>query len=304
MKIRAGYDITLQLKQPMSIIFMLRLHPVRRRDLITDDGMQVSSCISRDEYYDAFGNICTRVHAPAGQLNVRSNFLIRDSGMPDPIVPHAVQSDVDKLPSNALQFLIPSRYCDIESLSAFAWSQFGQTKPGWERVQAICDYVHGHLTFGYSHARATRTASNAHQERVGVCRDFAHLAIALCRCMTIPARYCTGYLGDIGVPADPAPMDFSAWFEVLLGDRWYTFDARHNRPRTGRLLIARGRDAADVAISTGFGESTLEKFVVVTHEESETSMASRAQGALSSSAPPLQMNIDSPGEIEYLRGTG
>ncbi len=269
MKIRAGYDIALQLAQPTSIVFMLRMHPLRRRDLISDDVMHLSSCISHDEYYNSFGNICTRVHAPAGELRISADFLIRDNGMPDPVAPDARQADIDRLPSTALQFLIPSRYCDSDKLLAFAWSRFGTTRPGWERVQAIVDYVHQHITFGYHHARATRTASEGHSERVGVCRDFAHLAIALCRAMNIPARYCTGYLGDIGVPKDPAPMDFSAWFEVLLDDRWYTFDARHNVPRIGRMLIARGRDAADVAISTSFGNTDLKRFVVVTDEVDE-----------------------------------
>jgi len=162
-----------------------------------------------------------------------------------------------------------SRYCDTQKLSDLAWSMFGGITGGWQRVQAICDYVHDRITFGYHYARNDRTASEGHDERTGVCRDFAHLAVTLCRCMNIPARYCTGYLGDIGVPADPAPMDFSAWFEVFLSGRWYTFDARHNHPRIGRVVIARGRDAADVAISTTFGSARLTRFMVITEEVQE-----------------------------------
>jgi transglutaminase-like putative cysteine protease len=163
-------------------------------------------------------------------------------------------------------YLLGSRYCDTEKLRDIAWPLFGSIPDGWQRVQAVCDYVHSRLQFGYHHARCDRTAAEAHEERVGVCRDFAHLAITFCRCLNIPARYCTGYLGDIGVPRDPAPMDFSAWFEAFLGGRWYTFDARHNHPRIVRILIARGRDAADVAISTTFGSAQLASFSVITEE--------------------------------------
>jgi transglutaminase-like putative cysteine protease len=177
-----------------------------------------------------------------------------------------VQAPVPELPDDTLVYLLGSRYCDTQKLSDFAWSLFGSIDGGWQRVQAICDYTHDRIRFGYNFARSDRTASEGHQERVGVCRDFAHLAVALCRCMNIPARYCTGYLGDIGVPRDPAPMDFSAWFEAYIGGKWYTFDARHNHPRIGRIVVARGRDAADVAISTAFGPTKLVRFNVVTEE--------------------------------------
>ena len=169
--------------------------------------------------------------------------------------------------------MLPSRYCEIDLLADTAWKLFGQTPPGWARVQAIVDFTHRHLTFGYPQAKSTRTAFQAFQEKVGVCRDFAHLAIAFCRCMNIPARYCNGYLGDIGVPPDPAPMDFNAWFEAYLGGRWHVFDARHNTPRIGRILIARGMDAADVAMITSFGSHVLRKFEVTTDE---TALQSRA----------------------------
>jgi transglutaminase-like putative cysteine protease len=217
-------------------------------------------------YRDAFDNICTRLIAPQGQLRVFTDAVIADSGLPDPIEPAALQHDVSELPHEALMFLLGSRYCETEHLMNVAWSNFAASPPGWARVQAICDFVNSHLQFGYPHAHASRTAMGAFVERRGVCRDFAHLAVTLCRCMNIPARYCTGYLGDIGVVPDPEPMDFSAWFEAYLGGRWYTFDARYNKPRIGRIVIARGRDAADVAFSTTFGPNTLKRFSVITDE--------------------------------------
>jgi transglutaminase-like putative cysteine protease len=266
MQIRAGYDIAYELAQPTSMILMLTVHPSRHKDLLGGHKIDFSPSLEAQEYQDSFGNVCTRVLAPAGLVEIKNSFSIRDDGRPDACAPHAAQVDISELPSDALQFLLPSRYCDTEALSDLAWSLFATSRPGWERVQKICDYVHNHIEFGYQHARCDRTASEGHREQIGVCRDFAHLAVTLCRCMNIPARYCTGFLGDIGVPKDPAPMDFSAWFEVFLGGKWYCFDARHNTPRIGRIVIARGRDAADVAISTSFGPAKLAKFEVVTDE--------------------------------------
>jgi transglutaminase-like putative cysteine protease len=195
-----------------------------------------------------------------------SDFLIHDSGSPDDVVPEAQQHSMENLPVDTLVYLLGSRYCETDRFTQFAWSRFGNQPKGWQLVQSICNYVHQHLQFGYQHADPTKTAWQAHESRQGVCRDFADLAITLCRCLNVPARYCTGYLGDIGVPPDPAPMDFSAWFEVFLGERWYTFDARHNIPRIGRILMARGRDATDVAISTSFGPCQLTGFNVFTDE--------------------------------------
>src|SRR6202047_2563897 len=210
--------------------------------------------------------ICARLVAPQGQLRVFTDAVIAVSGLPDPIEPAARQHDVSELPHEALMFLLGSRYCETEHLMNVAWSNFAASPPGWARVQAICDFVNSHLQFGYPHAHAARTAMGAFVDRRGGGGDFAHLAVPFFRCMNIPARYCTGYLGDIGVPPDPDPMDFSAWFEVFLGGRWHTFDARHNTPRIGRVLVARGRDAADVAISTTFGANTLKRFAVRTDE--------------------------------------
>jgi transglutaminase-like putative cysteine protease len=221
------------------------------------------------EYRDTYGNICTRVPVEPGVVRFSSCFDILDSGRPDEVLANARQHPIDELPDDALVYLLGSRYCDTQKLCDFAWQTFAASTAGWDRVQAICDFVHSHIKFGYSYARDDRTAFDAYHERVGVCRDFTHLAVALCRCMNIPARYCTGYLGDIGVPPDPAPMDFSAWFEVFLEGRWFTFDARHNHPRIGRIVIARGRDAADVAISTSFGPTNLTAFRVITEEVTE-----------------------------------
>jgi transglutaminase-like putative cysteine protease len=267
--IRAGYDIAFHCQQETPMVLMLSVHPSRQADLLSEHIVRLSNDIVSRDYVDSFGNVCTRLVAPPGLLEVRNQFLIRDGGLPDEVAPHARQLAVDELPDDTLRHLMGSRYCDTQKLSELAWSLFAGIEGGWQKVQAICDYVHDHLEFGYHHARCDRTASEGHAERLGVCRDFAHLAVTLCRCMNIPARYCTGYLGDIGVPRDPAPMDFSAWFEAYLGGRWYTFDARHNRPRIGRIVIARGRDAADVAISTGFGVTQLVRFAVITEEVEE-----------------------------------
>ncbi len=266
MKIEAGYDIAFTCSQKVPMVLMLSVHPSRQHGLLTAHRMSFSPGVAAHDYLDSFGNICTRLVAPSGLLEIRNRFVISDSGKPDEVDPEARQWEVVDLPDNTLVFLLGSRYCDTQKLDNLAWSLFGHVESGWRRVQAICDYVHDRIQFGYQHARCDRTASEGHEERIGVCRDFAHLAVTLCRCMNIPARYCTGYLGDIGVPRDPAPMDFSAWFEVFLGGRWFTFDARHNHPRIGRILIARGRDAADVAISTCFGSSSLTGFTVLTEE--------------------------------------
>jgi transglutaminase-like putative cysteine protease len=276
-EIRAGYDIAFQCFQETPVVLMLSIERARLGDLLSEHRIRFSPNIASNDYVDMFGNTCTRIVAPPGLIEIRNEFLIRDSGLPDEVAPDARQLDVGALPDDVLIYLLASRYCDTDKLSNLAWSLFGGIVPGWQRVQAICDYAHDRISFGYHHARSDRTASEGHQERIGVCRDFAHLAVTLCRCMNIPARYCTGYLGDIGVPADPAPMDFSAWFEVYLDGRWYTFDARHNHPRIGRIVMARGRDAADVAISTNFGPVQLVKFSVITEEvTSAATQVSRA----------------------------
>ncbi len=266
MLIRVGYEIAIECNAETPLMALLSIHPSRAPDVRTSALITSSGPAPLSPGLDEFGNVRTRTVAPAGILKLSTNFIVEDSGLPDEVALGAQEVPVSQLPDEALGFLLGSRYCETDKLSELAWSLFGNTPRGWARVQAIVDYVHRHLTFGYPFARATRTAFEGHQERVGVCRDFAHLAITLCRAMNIPARYATGYLGDIGVPQSTAPMDFSAWFEVYLSGRWFTFDARHNVPRIGRILVARGRDAADCAITTTFGQSRLVQFDIVTQE--------------------------------------
>lgn len=274
MYIRLGYELIYDCPQPTPMILTLNIHYTRVSDLAVPDHLMTDPSIPIVGYRDGFGNWCTRIVAPAGRIRLFTDSIIRDSGQPDVIVPDAVQHLVQDLPEESLVYLLGSRYCETDRLSETAWSLFGTEPLGWSRVQAICDFVHRHITFGYEHARATKTAMEVFNEGKGVCRDYAHLAIAFCRCLNIPARYCTGYLGDIGVPASADPMDFSAWFEVFLGGRWYTFDARNNTPRIGRVLIARGRDASDVAISSTFGPNTLAGFKVWTDEVEAAQLSS------------------------------
>ena len=265
MLIRLGYDIRFGLASATPMVAMLNVHPSRAHDLREPDKLKVDPEVGLEEYVDSFGNICCRLTGPPGELRLWNSTLIEDSGLPDPVSPNARQLPVQDLPVNTLQFLLGSRYCEVDLLSNMAVELFGGTAPGWSRVHAVCTWINQKVTFGYNFARPTKTALDVYTERTGVCRDFQHLAITFCRCLNIPARYATGYLGDIGVPWT-GPMDFSAWFEAYLEDRWWIFDARHNTPRIGRILMARGRDAADVAITTAFGSSPLTNFEVVTDE--------------------------------------
>ena len=266
MLIRLGYDIQFGLPLDVPFLGMVNVHPSRSQDLRESDTLTVEPATSITSYTDSFGNLCTRFVGQQGSVRLYNSTLIEDSGAPDPVSTFATETPVNELPPEILVYLLPSRYCEVDLLSNTAIQLFAGAPRGWQRVQAICDWVHGHVTFGYGYARPTRTALEVYNERVGVCRDFQHLAVTFCRCMNIPARYATGYLGDIGVPVSDAPMDFSAWFEVYLENRWWTFDARHNQPRIGRVLMATGRDAADVAITTSFGVANLKKFEVVTEE--------------------------------------
>ena len=264
--IRCGYDIAFECTAPTPLLLMLNIRPERQSDLQTPERFAVDPAVPFRTYRDVFGNVCTRLVARAGVTHLTNDFLVRDSGMPEQAPLGARQAEIDDLPDDALIYLLGSRYCDTDKLANFAWAQFQNIEPGWPRVKAIADYAHSQIVFDYQQARSDRSAFEAQGERLGVCRDYAHLAISLCRCMNVPARYCTGYLGDIGVPPDPTPMDFSAWFDVFLGGQWHTWDARHNKPRIGRILMARGRDAADVALSTAFGNAVLAKFEVITQE--------------------------------------
>ena len=266
MQLWVGYELIYECPHPTPMILMLNIHFTRVSDLVIADHIVTNPPTPITAYRDGFGNWCSRIVAPPGEIRISTNALINDSGLTDGVDRFAAQHAVEELPAETLVFLLGSRYCETDRLTETAWALFEQVPPGWRRVKAICDFVHGHLAFGYQHARATRTALEALNERVGVCRDYTHLAVAFCRCMNIPARYCTGYLGDIGVPASPDPMDFSAWFEAYLGGRWHTFDPRNNIPRVGRVLIAQGRDAADVPISNTFGANVLKSFRVWTDE--------------------------------------
>lgn len=266
MQIKAGYTLRYDCPQPTPMLLNLNIHPSRRGDLLTPQVLEFSPAIEAWDYTDTFGNVATRITAPAGSFTVSTSFEIYDFGHPDIIPGDAAQHSIRDLPDETLTFLMGSRYCETDLFVDIAWQLFGTTEPGWPRVQAVLDFVHNHIHFDYMQADRTRTAMGGYQQKVGVCRDFTHLAVTLCRCLNIPARYCTGYLGDIGVPPVLAPMDFSAWFEVYLGGHWYTADARHNTPRIGRILMATGRDATDVALSTQFGPATLTGFEVVTDE--------------------------------------
>jgi transglutaminase-like putative cysteine protease len=248
------------------MLLALNIHPSRRVDLLTEQVLTFDRPIEAWGYQDVFGNACSRIVAPPGLTTISTEFEIYDSGLPDPIPEGAQQHLIQDLPDDVLVFLLGSRYCDTDRLSDFAWNTFSSTDLGWPRVKAILDFAHNRIAFNYQNADSLRTAFGGFNDQTGVCRDYAHLAITLCRCMNIPARYCTGYLGDIGVPKDTNPMDFSAWFEVYLGGRWHTVDARHNKPRIGRILMATGRDATDVALSTAFGPAILARFEVITDE--------------------------------------
>jgi transglutaminase-like putative cysteine protease len=268
MLIRVGYDIRFQLAAPTPMVLLLSPHPSVKDRLLRAEAMQLEPSVPVHTFIDSFGNEATRLVAPSGEFRLFYDAVLTDSGLPDRINRLAEQVPVERIPDEVLPFLLDSRYCEVELLADAAWSMFSWTKPGWDRVQEICNWVNSNVNFGYEHARPTKTALDVFNERQGVCRDFTHLAITLCRAMNIPARYCNGYLGDIGVPFNPAPGDFNAWFEAYLGGEWYTFDARHNIPRIGRVLVARGKDAKDIAMTTSFGVAELKQFTVWTDEVS------------------------------------
>ena len=266
MKLKVGYELLYDFPQPTPLIMMLSVHYTRVSDLEKPDHIVIGPPVPISGYRDGFGNWCSRILAPAGAMRISTDTVVRDTGLPDRSMPKAAQTPVEDLPGETLVFLLASRFCDSDRLADLAWTLFGKTAPGWARVQAICDFVHKHIVFGYEHARVTRSASEAYEEKQGVCRDYAHLAVAFCRALNIPARYCTGYLSDIGTPLPYPAGDFAAWFEAYLGGQWHMFDPRNNVPRIGRVLLARGRDAADVAITTTFGPNTLKGFRVWTDE--------------------------------------
>ena len=267
MLIRAGYNIGFLTDRAIPALANLSVHPSRNRDLRTAQRIMTTPDVPMYDYADSFGNVCTRLTIPAGGITISCGFVIEDPFLADEVAPDAHEVPLEELPDEIMVYLLGSRYCETDRLSDLAWSVFGGTPPGWARVQAIATYTHDRIRFDYQKAEPTKSAWDAHEERVGVCRDFAHLAITLCRCMNIPARYCTGYLGDMDLPALVGDMDFSAWFEVYLDGRWWVFDARHNYPRKGRILMARGRDATDVALTNTFGPTELTRFDIYTDED-------------------------------------
>jgi transglutaminase-like putative cysteine protease len=276
MILRLGYDIQFDLPYPIALVAMLNVHPSRAADLQAPDEVSIEPTTATEDYIDSFGNRCARFFAQSGPLRLSNSTLIYDTGLPDAVNLAAREVPVQDLPHDVLRYLYNSRYCEVDRFSMIAPELFGTLAPGWARVQAVCDWVHSKVTFGYQHARPSKSAIDVFTERIGVCRDFQHLAVTLCRALNIPARYVTGYLGDIGVPVSPTPMDFSAWFEAYLDNRWWTFDARYNQPRIGRVLMAAGRDASDVAITTSFGMANLTHFAVTTEELSDAGTSARA----------------------------
>lgn len=278
MQIRVGYDLIYECPQPTPMLLMLNVHYSRVSDLAAPDHIATDPAVQVQGYRDGFGNCCSRIVAPQGRIRITSSAVVNDTGLPDPVVALAEQHPVQDLPNDVLVFLLGSRYCETDRLSDAAWKLFGHAPLGWARVQAICDFVHQYISFDYTAARPTRTAWEVFHEGRGVCRDFAHLAVLLCRCLNVPACYCTGYLSDIGVPPPHSPMDFADWFEAYLGGAWHTFDPRNNVPRVGRILIAQGRDAAYVPISNTFGPNTPVGFTVWTDEIVQTGQGVNRSG--------------------------
>lgn len=272
MLIRTGFDLRFECEAPVPMLALLNVRPERQQDLRTPETLVTEPAVETRQFRDHFGNVCTRLLVPADGIRLHSDFVIEDPGTPDAVDPDAEQHRVEDLPDDVLPFLLSSRYCEVGKLADLAWDVIGDVPPGWARVQALVDVAHERIEFDYQKADSERTAHGAYRDRCGVCRDFAHLAITLCRAVNIPARYCTGYLGDIGIDPVDFPMDFSAWFEAYLGGRWYTFDARHNRPRIARIVMAHGRDATDTAITTQFGRATLAHFHVHTDEVADTDL--------------------------------
>lgn len=277
MQIRIGYDIAFQTSANVPMNLMLYVHPSRAHDLVYPDLIHVQPEngpeLPVQVAGDSFGNTLGRIVSPGGVIRIWSENIIADSGLPDRVPANAAegyQAPTNELPPEVLQYLMSSRYCEVELLQDRAWELFGNIAPGWGRAKAVTDWVHNYVTFGYQFARNTKTAMDTWYERQGVCRDFQHLCITLHRALNLPARYVSGYLGDIGVPINPAPMDFSAWHEVYLGGRWWAMDGRHNQPRIGRILMTAGRDAVDVALTTQFGLGILQSFRVITDEVAGT----------------------------------
>ncbi|GAC1397603.1 MAG: transglutaminase family protein [Chloroflexota bacterium] len=266
MNIRVGCDFHYETPWPTPTVMQIEPYASREQRIVRQD-MEIAPTTPTHEYRDSYGNTCRRFTMPGGDFRLRFDAVAAVADTPDPVHLHAIQAPVDELPDETLLYTMPSRYCLSDVLSGAAWDLFGETEPGWGRVQTICDWVHENIRFQYGTSTPLTTAVDVYESRVGVCRDFAHLGLTFCRAMNIPARYVFGYLPDIGVPIPDAPMDFCGWFEAYLEDRWWTFDPRNNTRRVGRVVIARGRDALDVAMFTTYGSHTLHRMVVWADEE-------------------------------------
>ncbi|MEX2583285.1 MAG: transglutaminase family protein [Gemmatimonadota bacterium] len=254
MQIHVGFEFLLESGTPTPVVSVVR----PREDLsrIGEERYAVTPDVPIHRYCDIFGNQVWRWTAPAGSMRIAYHALAEVSGVPDPRLVELPGTPVEQLPDELLQYTLPSRYCPSDRVLDDAWGLFGAAPEGWARVQAVCDWVHANVAYGGQSGSST-TGYDTYAERAGVCRDFAHVAVMFCRALNIPARYICGYLPDIGVPPDGKPMDFHAWFEAYVGGGWRTFDARHNVPRIGRVVIARGRDAVDTAFLTTYGDSRL-----------------------------------------------
>jgi transglutaminase-like putative cysteine protease len=275
MRIRYGCEITFHVDMPTPTLCLVDLRPERRVEAEEDIPFTTTPAQIVRTDRDAYGNVLRRFVAQPGDTTIKLEGTVDDTGALDDRDPDAARLSVASLPADALLYLAGSRYCETDKLSQLAWDIFGSAPATTRLVEDICTFVHENVVFDYAQARNTRTAVETLQEGVGVCRDFAHLAITLCRALNVPARYVNGCLGDIGVPYNPDPMDFNAWFEAYLGGRWYTFDARHNVRRIGRIAVAYGRDAADVPMLQTIGPHVLKSFAVTTYEITDTAAAQK-----------------------------
>jgi transglutaminase-like putative cysteine protease len=268
MRVNVGCELVFDSPSPTPLVAQVQPRPDGPHRLCRESCC-LDPTVESHEYLDSFGNRCWRLTVPQGSQTLRYDAEVEISPEPDVVVPDAAQVAVEALPDETLMFTLPSRYVLSDVLSNTAWDLFGKTTPGWARVQAICDWVHNQIEFRTASTNPLTTALDVYLQRYGVCRDFAQLGVTMCRALNIPARYVFGYLPDIGIEPPDVPMDFHSWFEAYLGERWYTFDARHNTPRIGRIPIGRGRDALDVAIVTQYGPARLRSMNVWSDELKE-----------------------------------
>ncbi len=255
MQVKIGCEMVYQTAHDTPLVLLIRPRPQYHHKLIKET-TRLTPAVPLHDFVDSFGNHQWRLTAPSGELRIHYDALAEVLPDPDPVLMDLPGVLIQNVPDEALQFLLPSRHCPSDLVINDAWNLFGQTTPGWPRVQAVCDWLHTNIRYAKG-SNSSTTGFDAYKAGQGVCRDFAHLGVMFCRALSIPARYVCGYLPDIGVEPDPTPMDFHAYFEAFVGGEWHTFDARHNIPRTGRILIGQGRDAVDVALATSYGDAQL-----------------------------------------------